>query len=202
MRCWCGYLSGSKCRLFAYGPADVTAIPKPNHLLPYLNPDWFPYWYRLTQVVPEKKLCLVLAVAVVVVINNADDITAVSSSAARCLARETQMRQLVGSSDADVRPTLQEVSTVVDNVVGLQQCTEPPQQSPVAAAASAQPCAQSAVVSEAVCAVTERLAWATDELRRASSIETCCQLCQLIRSCADAVHALQHVSCSGRDCLH
>jgi len=22
------------------GPADATAIPKPRHLLPYLNPDW------------------------------------------------------------------------------------------------------------------------------------------------------------------
>jgi len=48
MRCWCGYLSGasadclqSKCRLFAYGPADATAIPKPRHLLPDLNPEWF-----------------------------------------------------------------------------------------------------------------------------------------------------------------
>ena len=41
MRCWCGYLSGLRCKLFAYGPADVTAIPKRRHLLPYLNPDWF-----------------------------------------------------------------------------------------------------------------------------------------------------------------
>ena len=41
MRCWCGYLSGSRCRLFAYGPADATAIWTPHHLLPYLNPDWF-----------------------------------------------------------------------------------------------------------------------------------------------------------------
>ena len=24
MRCWCGYLSGVRCRLFAYGPADAT----------------------------------------------------------------------------------------------------------------------------------------------------------------------------------
>ena len=24
-----------------YGPADATAISKPHHLLPYLNPDWF-----------------------------------------------------------------------------------------------------------------------------------------------------------------
>jgi len=41
MRCWCGYLSGARCRLFAYGPADATAIPKPHHLLPHSNPDWF-----------------------------------------------------------------------------------------------------------------------------------------------------------------
>ena len=40
MRCWCGYLSGARCRLFAYGPADATAIPKLRHLLPHLNPDW------------------------------------------------------------------------------------------------------------------------------------------------------------------
>jgi len=38
--CWCGYLSGAWCRLFAYGLADATAIPKPHHLLPRSNPDW------------------------------------------------------------------------------------------------------------------------------------------------------------------
>ena len=41
MRCWCGYLSGARRRLFAYGPADATVISKPHHLLPHLNPDWF-----------------------------------------------------------------------------------------------------------------------------------------------------------------
>jgi len=39
--CWCGYLSGARFRLFAYDPADVTAVPKSHHLLPHLNPDWF-----------------------------------------------------------------------------------------------------------------------------------------------------------------
>jgi len=39
--CWCKYLSGARCRLFAYDPADATAIPKPHNLLPHLNPDWF-----------------------------------------------------------------------------------------------------------------------------------------------------------------
>jgi len=28
--CWCGYLSGAKCKWFAYGPADATAT---HHLL-------------------------------------------------------------------------------------------------------------------------------------------------------------------------
>jgi len=37
----CGYLSGVRCRLFAYGTADATVIPKSSHLLPYLSPDWF-----------------------------------------------------------------------------------------------------------------------------------------------------------------
>jgi len=71
MRCWCGYLSEAKCRLFAYGPADATASQNPiirydtrcyfnvrskadisqlnlphgrstiYHLLPHLNPDPF-----------------------------------------------------------------------------------------------------------------------------------------------------------------
>jgi len=41
LRYWCGYLSGARCRLFAYGPADATAIPKSHRLLPHLNPDWF-----------------------------------------------------------------------------------------------------------------------------------------------------------------
>ena len=27
--------------MFTYGPADATAVPKPQHLLPPLNPDWF-----------------------------------------------------------------------------------------------------------------------------------------------------------------
>ena len=36
-------LSGARCRLFAYGPADATAVPKPRHLLPHLHPDWFTF---------------------------------------------------------------------------------------------------------------------------------------------------------------
>ena len=41
IRCWRGYLSGARCRLFVYGPADATSIPKPHNLLRHLNLDWF-----------------------------------------------------------------------------------------------------------------------------------------------------------------
>jgi len=46
--CWHGYLSGLRCR-FAYGPADATAT---YSLLLQYSPHWF--WYRLTQVIPDK----------------------------------------------------------------------------------------------------------------------------------------------------
>ena len=56
MRCSCGYLSGAWCRLFAYGPADANAIPKPHHLLPPLKCRLvLPFWYQHTQVVLEKR---------------------------------------------------------------------------------------------------------------------------------------------------
>jgi len=130
--------------------------------------------------------------------DNDCDVSALSSSAARCLARETQMRQLVGASDGDIRPTSlpQEVSTPAENIIRLQECCQSPpecsQPQRRQSAAAAKP-TQSKVVTEAIAVVTERLSWATDELRHASSIETCCQLCMLIRSCADAVQALQRV---------
>ena len=43
VRWWCGYLSGARCRLFAYGPADPTAIPKPHHHLPHTHPFSSPF---------------------------------------------------------------------------------------------------------------------------------------------------------------
>jgi len=38
---WLTYMSGARCRLFAYAQADATAIAKPHRLLPRLKPDWF-----------------------------------------------------------------------------------------------------------------------------------------------------------------
>jgi len=71
--CWCGYLSGTTCRL-AYGPADATA----THCLSLQwNPDWFlPFWYRLTRVVPDKgplnvriQQCQLVIFAVICLVN-------------------------------------------------------------------------------------------------------------------------------------
>jgi len=67
MKC-CGYLSGARHRLFAYGPADATAIPKPpTSLATFKFRLVLPYWYWLTKVVLEKRLlngCSVVAVVV------------------------------------------------------------------------------------------------------------------------------------------
>ena len=51
MRCWHGYLSGAKCKWFAYGLADATAIP--SSLLQKIQ-NGLSFWYRPTQVVLEK----------------------------------------------------------------------------------------------------------------------------------------------------
>jgi len=55
---WRGYLSGARCRL-AYGPDDATATHCiPGYiwsLAPLKSRLVLPFWYRLTQVVLEKK---------------------------------------------------------------------------------------------------------------------------------------------------
>jgi len=48
MGCWCGYLSGAKCRLFACGPADATAPQTPSSLGSFKSRLVLPFWYRLT----------------------------------------------------------------------------------------------------------------------------------------------------------
>jgi len=53
MRCWCGHLSGARCRLFAYGPVDATASPNP--IISFKSRMVSPFWSRLTQVVMEKR---------------------------------------------------------------------------------------------------------------------------------------------------
>jgi len=56
MRCWCGNLSGVRCRLFAYGPANTHCHQKFHHVLPLLKSRLFlPFLYQLTQVVLEKR---------------------------------------------------------------------------------------------------------------------------------------------------
>ena len=57
MRCWCGYLSVSRCRLFAYYPADATLSQNPViSCLIFISRLVLPFWYWITQVVLEKRL--------------------------------------------------------------------------------------------------------------------------------------------------
>ena len=51
MGCWRGYLSGARCRL-AYGPAVATATHR--FFVSVKSMLVFPFWYRLTRVVPDK----------------------------------------------------------------------------------------------------------------------------------------------------
>jgi len=54
---WCGYLSAVRCRLFAYSPANTTAIPKPPpSLASFKSRLVLPFWFQLTQIVLEKRL--------------------------------------------------------------------------------------------------------------------------------------------------
>ena len=53
VRYWCGYLSGARCKWFAYGPADATAT---RHLLLQSNPECFTFLVPVSQVVLEKRL--------------------------------------------------------------------------------------------------------------------------------------------------
>jgi len=53
MRCWHCYLSGAKCKWFAYGPSDATAIPL--FLASLESKMVLPFWYQITQVVLEKR---------------------------------------------------------------------------------------------------------------------------------------------------
>ena len=54
MRCWCGYLSEARCRLFVYGPADATASQ--NSIISCLIKSRLvlPFRYWPTQVVLEE----------------------------------------------------------------------------------------------------------------------------------------------------
>ena len=55
MRCWCGYLSGARCRLFAYGPADALHSKTPSSLASFKSRLVLPFWHWLTQIVQEKR---------------------------------------------------------------------------------------------------------------------------------------------------
>ncbi|XP_061105317.1 protein ZNRD2-like [Conger conger] len=45
-------------------------------------------------------------------------------------------------------------------------------------------------------AVLQKMRWASQELQRSASVETCIQLCNLIRSCADSLRSLRDLKFS------
>jgi len=53
MRCWHGYLSGARCKCFAYNPADATATPSSLALLKSRLVELL--WCQLTQAVLEQE---------------------------------------------------------------------------------------------------------------------------------------------------
>ena len=55
MRCWSGYLSEVRWRLFAYGHADATAISTPSFLASFISRLVLPFLYWLTEVFLEKR---------------------------------------------------------------------------------------------------------------------------------------------------
>jgi len=72
---WHGCLSGARCRL-AYGPADATA----THCLlaAVKSRSVLPFWYRLTQVVLEKRplngcSCSVVVMPVFIIFDNCSE---------------------------------------------------------------------------------------------------------------------------------
>jgi len=52
VRYWHGYLSGVRCKWFAYGPADAIAIPS---FLARVNPEWFTFLVPAYPGSPGKK---------------------------------------------------------------------------------------------------------------------------------------------------
>jgi len=56
MRCWCGYLSGARCKWFACVPADATTTPSSLASLQSRMIYPVPFWCRLTQVSWKKAI--------------------------------------------------------------------------------------------------------------------------------------------------
>ena len=56
MRCWCGYISVARCRLFVFMVQLTHCHPKiPSSLALFKHRLVLPFWYRPTQVVLEKR---------------------------------------------------------------------------------------------------------------------------------------------------
>ena len=68
-------VSGARCRLFAYGPADATAPKPPPSLVSFKHILVLPFWHRLTEVVLKKRPLNGCSVVVVVVVATSHHLT-------------------------------------------------------------------------------------------------------------------------------
>ncbi|XP_060764487.1 protein ZNRD2 [Neoarius graeffei] len=82
------------------------------------------------------------------------------------------------------RPLPAPSSPPLQNLSGLSSSVALPRRPPP-------PHHQAAVDAQDV--VLQKLRWATQELQTAVSLESCVQLCSLIRACADALQSLKHL---------
>ncbi|XP_038643391.1 protein ZNRD2 isoform X2 [Scyliorhinus canicula] len=123
------------------------------------------------------------------------DNPALNPQAALSQVRE---RQRVFNGHEEPHPSRSTPDLPADGRALPAPCPERPEPAPPRAegdAAAPRPAIPRAPAhGEAERAVLQKLAWASGELERASSVEYSSQLCVLIRNCADSLHSLKRLA--------
>ena len=125
-----------------------------------------------------------------------------NSDAARSQARERQLSYSQDLTDSSLRRTNGPSASAYDETDrqpmfsstggGSSSVVESPL-SPTVAAVVPGESASNAIANNALSAVCDQLAMATDQLKRSSNIDTSKQICQLIKECADAALHLKQL---------
>ncbi|XP_002730711.1 protein ZNRD2-like isoform X2 [Saccoglossus kowalevskii] len=127
---------------------------------------------------------------------HAKDNPVLSSEAAKVQAREYSMQSSTQSTERSSGPyeVLQnpQQEDVAHRAAPANMNPVRPQLASGQAAAST--VESKSLIDDSIDAVTSKLAWANDELVKSSSCETCTQFCVLIKACAEALKALEHVA--------
>ncbi|XP_070576447.1 protein ZNRD2-like isoform X2 [Ptychodera flava] len=152
---------------------------------------------------------------------HAKDNPVLSSEAARVQAREyslsTQSTDRTSHYQTLLTPQQEGITTAgataADVPANMNPAAKPRQSSQQVQQAAAPVNSQStsrdqqveehpALVDNSVAAVKMKLAWANDELSRSKSVAKCIELCALVKSCAEALLALELLKHKSRDVLH